>query len=147
MPNKKNGKEHQLLQQNIAQAQTAENQLSQKLSDLQQLIQNQKNTLQENLRQLDARKNEFTLTKSLVDSLEGFPESIKYLSKTKILGRPATSLHFCPTSFRVLTPTKPLWKHFLPFISTTLWLPTSKKHKMPFNFTTTRKKGKSSFLY
>ncbi len=34
-------------------------------------------------RQLDARRNEFKLTKSMVESLEGFPESIKFLSQQK----------------------------------------------------------------
>lgn len=34
-------------------------------------------------RQLDARRNEFKLTKSMVESLEGFPESIKFLSQDK----------------------------------------------------------------
>lgn len=32
-------------------------------------------------RTLDAKQNEYNLTKSLVDSLEGFPESVKYLKK------------------------------------------------------------------
>jgi chromosome segregation protein len=32
-------------------------------------------------RKLDARQNEYSLTKSLVDNLEGFPESIKFLKK------------------------------------------------------------------
>ncbi|MGE5356129.1 MAG: chromosome segregation protein SMC [Deltaproteobacteria bacterium] len=32
-------------------------------------------------RQLDARKNEFKLIKNMIDKLEGFPESIKYLNK------------------------------------------------------------------
>ena len=32
-------------------------------------------------RKLDARQNEYNLTKSLVDSLEGFPESIRFLKK------------------------------------------------------------------
>jgi len=32
-------------------------------------------------RKLDARKNEFSLVKSMFDNLEGFPESIKYLNK------------------------------------------------------------------
>ena len=32
-------------------------------------------------RQLDARRNEYKLTKSMIDSLEGFPESIKFLAK------------------------------------------------------------------
>jgi len=34
-------------------------------------------------RGLDARRNEYTLTKSMIDSLEGFPESIRFLSKNK----------------------------------------------------------------
>ncbi len=34
-------------------------------------------------RKLDARRNEYQLTKSMVESLEGFPESIKFLSTTK----------------------------------------------------------------
>ncbi len=34
-------------------------------------------------RKLDAKENEFKLTKSMVDNLEGFPESIKFLSHTK----------------------------------------------------------------
>ena len=34
-------------------------------------------------RQLDAKRNEYKLTKSMVESLEGFPESIKFLSSQK----------------------------------------------------------------
>ncbi|MEZ5058740.1 MAG: chromosome segregation protein SMC, partial [Saprospiraceae bacterium] len=34
-------------------------------------------------RQLDAKKNEFKLTQSMVESMEGFPESIKFLSTQK----------------------------------------------------------------
>ncbi len=34
-------------------------------------------------RKLDASRNEYKLTKSMVDNLEGFPESIKFLSKSK----------------------------------------------------------------
>lgn len=34
-------------------------------------------------RVLDAKRNEFKLTKSMVESLEGFPESIKFLSQQK----------------------------------------------------------------
>ena len=32
-------------------------------------------------RKLDARQNEYNLTKSLVENLEGFPEAIKFLKK------------------------------------------------------------------
>jgi len=34
-------------------------------------------------RKLDAKENEFKLTKSMVDNLEGFPESIKFLNNNK----------------------------------------------------------------
>jgi len=34
-------------------------------------------------RGLDARRNEYKLTKSMIDSLEGFPESIRFLSQSK----------------------------------------------------------------
>ncbi len=34
-------------------------------------------------RKLDAKRNEYKLTKSLIENLEGFPESIKFLSKSK----------------------------------------------------------------
>lgn len=34
-------------------------------------------------RSLDSKRNEYKLTKSLVENLEGFPESIKFLSKNK----------------------------------------------------------------
>ncbi|MFW5659199.1 MAG: hypothetical protein ACOCZ8_04395, partial [Bacteroidota bacterium] len=34
-------------------------------------------------RKLDAQQNEYQLTKSLVESLEGFPESVKFLAKDK----------------------------------------------------------------
>ena len=38
-----------------------------------------RNTLSEENRKLDARKNEHDLLKSLVDSMEGYPESVKFL--------------------------------------------------------------------
>ena len=42
-------------------------------------------------RKLDAKKNEFKLTKSMVESLEGFPESIRFLSKEKTWTAPLLS--------------------------------------------------------
>ncbi|MBB4078178.1 chromosome segregation protein [Lewinella aquimaris] len=43
-------------------------------------------------RGLDARRNEYKLTKSMIDSLEGFPESIRFLSKNKSWTREPTLL-------------------------------------------------------
>lgn len=44
------------------------------------LLQNELNAAN---RQLDSKRNEYKLTKSLVESMEGFPESIRFLSKDK----------------------------------------------------------------
>ncbi|MEL7020687.1 MAG: chromosome segregation protein SMC, partial [Bacteroidota bacterium] len=43
-------------------------------------------------RTLDANRNEYQLTKSMVENLEGFPESIKFLSKNKSFSQQATLL-------------------------------------------------------
>lgn len=65
---------------------TLEQNENQRLLDLEEL-QNQLDTLQQSLqkgnRDLDAKRNEFKLTKSMVDSLEGFPESIRFLRQSK----------------------------------------------------------------
>src|SRR5690606_975656 len=55
--------------------------LENQLKDTQQRI--EEITIQNNqeTRLLDARQNEYNLTKSLVDNLEGFPESIRFLKK------------------------------------------------------------------
>ncbi len=42
-----------------------------------------KNRIQKIHRELDAKRNEYKLTKSMVESLEGFPESIRFLSNAK----------------------------------------------------------------
>ncbi|MEM7104101.1 MAG: chromosome segregation protein SMC [Bacteroidota bacterium] len=55
-------------------------------------------------RKLDAKRNEFKLTKSLVDNLEGFPESIKFLSKNKKWTANAPLLSdiiFCSEEYRI----------------------------------------------
>ena len=55
-------------------------------------------------RRLDSRRNEYKLTKSLVENLEGFPESIKYLSNPKNWQRNApllSDLVYCKPEYRV----------------------------------------------
>ncbi len=75
-----------------------EEELSQKQTDLQQLqeeheftkeqilqtqnmLEGLRNKLAEENRKLDAKKNEHDLLKSLIDSMEGYPESVKFLHK------------------------------------------------------------------
>ncbi|MEZ4829924.1 MAG: chromosome segregation protein SMC [Bacteroidia bacterium] len=46
-----------------------------------QLVTHLKDNVYKTNRMLDARQNEYNLTKSLVENLEGFPESVKFLKK------------------------------------------------------------------
>jgi len=51
-----------------------------------------KDELTQSSRKLDATENEYNLTKSLVDNLEGFPEAIKFLKKSAKWGKNAPLL-------------------------------------------------------
>ncbi|MCV9386492.1 chromosome segregation protein SMC [Reichenbachiella ulvae] len=60
--------------------------------------------LQQVNRKLDSSQNEYNLTKSLVDNLEGFPEAIKFLKKEKSWSKNAPLLSdilTCPEDYRV----------------------------------------------
>ncbi len=70
-----------------------------KLDELDEL----KQSLVADNRQLDAKQNEYNLTKSLVDNLEGFPESIKFLRKNASWAKDAPLLSdiiFCKEAYR-----------------------------------------------
>ncbi len=85
------------MEKNLAEQSTAEAAQTKKITELEASEQKRKDdisaseTQQEALvkkladhnRILDARRNEHKLTKSMVESLEGFPESIKFLSQDK----------------------------------------------------------------
>lgn len=88
------------LQQLDADKKIKEEELEQKKTDLQQLqdhheftkeqILNTQNVLEglrhelaEESRKLDSKKNEYALLKSLIDSMEGYPESVKFLHKNE----------------------------------------------------------------
>jgi chromosome segregation protein len=88
------------LQQLEADKKIREEELAQKQADLEQLqeqheftkeqilqtqhiLEGLRSNLAEENRKLDARKNEHDLLKSLVDSMEGYPESVKFLHNNK----------------------------------------------------------------
>lgn len=52
-----------------------------RISSMEKTIEMIREEMTETGRRLDARQNEFQLTKSLVENLEGFPEAIKFLKK------------------------------------------------------------------
>lgn len=53
----------------------------QRINSLEKTIEMIREEMTEHGRRLDARQNEYQLTKSLVENLEGFPEAIKFLKK------------------------------------------------------------------
>jgi len=80
------------------------------------------NTVQEAIiresRKLDAKQNEYNLTKSMVDNLEGFPESIRFLKKNTEWARSAplfSDIFFCREEYRVAIENylEPLMNHYV----------------------------------
>ncbi|MCZ6520664.1 MAG: chromosome segregation protein SMC [Bacteroidetes bacterium] len=74
--------------------------------------------LRVNTRKLDARQNEYNLTKSLVENLEGFPEAIKFLKKNSSWGKDAPLLSdiiSCDEQYRVTIENflEPVMNHYV----------------------------------
>jgi chromosome segregation protein len=93
------GENRSYLQELIAQHE----QTKAKILTAQQEIESLREQLVKENRQLDARKNEHDLLKSLIENLEGYPESIKFLKKnsewnnqTPIL----SDIFFCKEEYR-----------------------------------------------
>jgi chromosome segregation protein len=55
--------------------------LKQAILNTQQELEGLRNNLNEENRQLDSKRNEYALLKNLIDSMEGYPDSVKYLHK------------------------------------------------------------------
>lgn len=85
------------------QIKSAEEQLKTAIDHAQETISTTREELSGINRTLDAKQNEFNLTKSLVDNLEGFPEAIKFLKKsTRWKDAPLLSdIISCPEEYRV----------------------------------------------
>ncbi|MFQ3213527.1 MAG: chromosome segregation protein [Marivirga sp.] len=69
-----------------------ENNLNEQVEEHSKTIELIKDELTQSSRKLDAKENEYNLTKSLVDNLEGFPEAIKFLKKSSKWGKNAPLL-------------------------------------------------------
>lgn len=65
----------------LQQMQEQHEKTKQQILETQQELEVLRNQLADESRKLDARKNEYNLLKSLIDSMEGYPESIKFLHK------------------------------------------------------------------
>ncbi|MDB5023446.1 MAG: smc [Mucilaginibacter sp.] len=81
-----------------------ENRLQQQIKDTETESTNIKESIIQESRKLDAKQNEYNLTKSMVDNLEGFPESIRFLKKTSGWAKNAplfSDVLFCREEYRV----------------------------------------------
>jgi chromosome segregation protein len=77
-----------------------------------------KDTIIAESRKLDAKQNEYNLTKSLVDNLEGFPESIRFLKGNTEWAKNAplfSDVLFCREQYRVAIENylEPLMNHYV----------------------------------
>jgi chromosome segregation protein len=87
-----------ILQQNLSERNGEQERLKKEEENIQERISGMEKTIEmirEEMnvtsRKLDARQNEFNLTKSLVENLEGFPEAIKFLKKKVAKNAPLLS--------------------------------------------------------
>ncbi|MEO8886144.1 MAG: chromosome segregation protein SMC, partial [Mucilaginibacter sp.] len=94
----------ELLEKEYQQELELENQLQEQIT----AIDSELNTVKESIivesRKLDAKQNEYNLTKSLVDNLEGFPESIRFLKNNAawVKNVPLFSdILFCREEYRI----------------------------------------------
>lgn len=103
---------------NIKQLTEAEEILKEKLSESELNLSSNKEKLTVENRKKDAKQNEYNLTKSLVDSLEGFPESIRFLKKNNAFAKNALLLSdilFCNEDYRIAIENylEPVMNHYV----------------------------------
>ncbi|AYL96655.1 chromosome segregation protein SMC [Mucilaginibacter celer] len=92
------------LDSEFEQAVEFENKLKEQIAETDIELNSVKDTIIKESRRLDAKQNEYNLTKSMVDSLEGFPESIRFLKKNTDWAKNAplfSDVLFCKEEYRV----------------------------------------------
>ena len=77
-----------------------------------------KESLNQESRKLDSKQNEYNLTKSMVDNLEGFPESIRFLKKNTSWAKQAplfSDILFCREEYRIAIENylEPVMNHYV----------------------------------
>lgn len=95
--------EEQLKKQVVLELTAAGDTLQTQINAVEEDLEGAREELRSIHRNLDARQNEFNLTKSFIDNMEGFPESIKFLNSIRNgLHAPLLSdIISCPAEFRV----------------------------------------------
>jgi chromosome segregation protein len=113
------------------------------LAETEELINELKDHVYKKNRVLDAKQNEYNLTKSLVENLEGFPESVKFLKKNAqwIKDAPLLSDVFaCPEEYKVA------FENYLePFLSYYI-VPSREDGMLSVHLLTKSAKGRANFF-
>ncbi|MFA6085180.1 chromosome segregation protein SMC [Mucilaginibacter sp.] len=96
----------------------AENKLQDHITETENELKTVNDSISADGRKLDAKQNEYNLTKSLVDNLEGFPESIRFLKKNTNWAKTVTlfsDILFCKEEYRVAIENylEPLMNHYV----------------------------------
>jgi len=108
----------EILQEAYNDAYFFEEELQQQIDNKTALLQSFNDTIKRDSRILDAKQNEYNLTKSLVDNLEGFPESIRFLRKNAGWAKPyplLSDILFCKEEFRIAIENflEPVMNHYV----------------------------------
>ncbi len=96
--------EEQLKKQIVLELTEAGDTLQTQINGVEEELEKTREELRNSHRHLDARQNEFNLTKSFIDNMEGFPESIKFLKQHPEWATHAPLLSdviSCPAEYRV----------------------------------------------
>lgn len=135
--------ELQELKDELERLQADENDLQSRLQDLLDENDDLKEIIIAKNRLIDAKRNEYNLTKSLVENLEGFPEAIKFLKKHP---------HFEPTTpllsdiFTCEDAYKPAVEAFLDSLLGYYVVENTQKALQAVELLFEAKKGKANFL-
>ncbi|MDB5286649.1 MAG: chromosome segregation protein, partial [Mucilaginibacter sp.] len=106
------------LKSEYEQSVDAENKLQEHIAATESELKTVNDNISADGRKLDAKQNEYNLTKSLVDNLEGFPESIRFLKKNTNWAKTVTlfsDILFCKEEYRVAIENylEPLMNHYV----------------------------------
>ncbi len=105
-------------QKEFQHAKEVEEELQGQIIRTSELLNQQKEILNQESRKLDAKQNEYNLTKSMVDNLEGFPESIRFLKKNAGWTKQAplfSDILFCREEYRIAIENylEPVMNHYV----------------------------------
>ncbi|MDH5397668.1 MAG: chromosome segregation protein SMC [Cyclobacteriaceae bacterium] len=75
------GEEVEAMNKQLQKLKAEDQETNRRIENTEKTVEMVREELTQSRRKLDARQNEYNLTKSLVENLEGFPEAIKFLSK------------------------------------------------------------------